>query len=88
MMKIYRALTGLVWLNQFARGTLSPSACACVCVCGCVCVCVHVLRMRRSPHVGRKGLEDCIGYSVVHPTWQRSRPEDPQDQHHGWTFRH
>eukprot|EP00913_Durusdinium_trenchii_P016561 g15566.t1 len=34
-----------------------------------------------------KGLEDCIGYSVVHPTWQRSRPEDPQDQHHGWTFR-
>lgn len=32
-------------------------------------------------------MEDCIGYSVVHPTWQRSRPEDPQDQHHGWTFR-
>ena len=40
MMKIYRALTGLVWLNQFARGTLSPSACACVCVCVCVGVCV------------------------------------------------
>ena len=41
-MKIYRALTGLVWLNQFARGTLSPSACACVCVCVCVGVCVFV----------------------------------------------
>ena len=25
----------------------------------------------------RKGLEDCIGYSVTHPTWQRSRPERP-----------
>lgn len=33
-----------------------------------------------------KGLEDCIGYSIVHPTWQRSRPKDPADQHHGWIF--
>lgn len=33
-----------------------------------------------------KGLEDCIGYSVVHPTWQRSRPEKAEDAHHGWIF--
>ncbi|CAJ1339859.1 unnamed protein product [Effrenium voratum] len=34
-----------------------------------------------------KGLEDCIGYSVTHPTWQRSRPERTEDQHLGWAFR-
>lgn len=34
----------------------------------------------------RKGLEDCIGYSIVHPTWQRSRPDKPDDLHHGWMF--
>jgi len=34
-----------------------------------------------------KGLEDAIGLSVVHPTWQRSRPEDPNDVHRGWFFR-
>lgn len=33
-----------------------------------------------------KGLEDHIGVSVVHPTWQKTR-EDPNDSHHGWVFR-
>jgi glutathionyl-hydroquinone reductase len=33
-----------------------------------------------------KGLEDCISVTVVHPTWQRTRPEDPNDQHAGWMF--
>lgn len=33
-----------------------------------------------------KGLKDCIGLSVVHPTWQRTRPEDPADTHTGWVF--
>lgn len=32
-----------------------------------------------------KGLEDVIGLSVVHPTWQRTRPD--QDAHTGWAFR-
>eukprot|EP01025_Chloroclados_australasicus_P061126 TRINITY_DN796_c0_g1_i6.p1 TRINITY_DN796_c0_g1~~TRINITY_DN796_c0_g1_i6.p1 ORF type:complete len:394 (-),score=40.93 TRINITY_DN796_c0_g1_i6:193-1374(-) len=31
-----------------------------------------------------KGLEDVIGLSVVHPTWQYTRPG--QDEHRGWTF--
>jgi len=34
-----------------------------------------------------KGLDDAIGYSVVHPTWRRTRPEDPDDDHIGWQFK-
>ena len=33
-----------------------------------------------------QGLEDVIGVSIVHPTWQRTRPDDPEDLHNGWTF--
>ena len=33
-----------------------------------------------------KGLEKIIGLSVVHPTWQKTKPEDPNDPHNGWTF--
>lgn len=33
-----------------------------------------------------KGLQDVIGLTVVHPTWQRSRPQNPEDNHHGWIF--
>jgi putative glutathione S-transferase len=33
-----------------------------------------------------KGLQDCIGLSVVHPTWQRTRPESETDKHCGWKF--
>jgi len=32
-----------------------------------------------------KGLQEAIGLSVVHPTWQRTRPD--KDEHCGWTFR-
>jgi hypothetical protein len=32
------------------------------------------------------GLQDCIGMSVSHPTWQRTRPLDPEDTHNGWVF--
>lgn len=38
--------------------------------------CVALLHM--------KGLEDVVGLSVTHPTWQRTRPD--QDEHTGWTF--
>lgn len=31
-----------------------------------------------------QGLEDVIGLSVTHPTWQRTRPD--QDEHCGWAF--
>jgi len=35
-----------------------------------------------------KGLDDgVIGYSIVHPTWGRTRPDDPNDTHCGWHFR-
>lgn len=33
-----------------------------------------------------QGLEDVIGLSVTHPTWQRTKPNDPEDKHAGWTF--
>jgi putative glutathione S-transferase len=33
-----------------------------------------------------KGLEDCIGISVVHPTWQKTKPDDAEDSHYGWAF--
>ncbi|KAJ1621193.1 hypothetical protein T492DRAFT_887410 [Pavlovales sp. CCMP2436] len=34
-----------------------------------------------------KGLEGVISYSAAHPTWARTRPEDPTDVHTGWHFR-
>jgi len=34
-----------------------------------------------------KGLEDAIGYSVVHPTWNPTKPDDPEDAHTGWHFK-
>jgi len=34
-----------------------------------------------------KGLDDVVGHSVVHPTWARTRPDDPDDTHTGWHFR-
>ena len=34
-----------------------------------------------------KGLEEIISVSIVHPTWQRTRPESGQDTHTGWVFR-
>ena len=34
-----------------------------------------------------KGLDKVIGHSIVHPTWQRTRPDDPNDTHAGWVFR-
>ena len=33
-----------------------------------------------------KGLNDCIKHTVVHPTWQKTRPNDENDKHHGWAF--
>ena len=35
---------------------------------------------------GLKGLEAAVGVSIVHPTWQRTRPDDPADTHAGWVF--
>ena len=35
---------------------------------------------------GLKGLEDAISVTVVHPTWQKTRPEDDEDTHSGWVF--
>jgi hypothetical protein len=33
-----------------------------------------------------KGLGDCISHTVVHPTWQRTRPSEESDKHCGWAF--
>ena len=33
-----------------------------------------------------KGLENAIGITVVHPVWQKTRPNDDQDEHFGWAF--
>jgi len=34
-----------------------------------------------------KGLEDVIGLSITHPTWQRTNPDSESDTHTGWVFR-
>ena len=34
-----------------------------------------------------KGLDHVISHSVCHPTWRRTRPDDPDDKHCGWHFR-
>eukprot|EP00746_Dinoflagellata_sp_MGD_P005580 gnl/MRDRNA2_/MRDRNA2_110819_c0_seq1.p1 gnl/MRDRNA2_/MRDRNA2_110819_c0~~gnl/MRDRNA2_/MRDRNA2_110819_c0_seq1.p1 ORF type:complete len:347 (+),score=60.06 gnl/MRDRNA2_/MRDRNA2_110819_c0_seq1:89-1129(+) len=33
-----------------------------------------------------KGLENVIGVSIVHPTWQKTK-NDESDKHYGWVFR-
>ena len=33
-----------------------------------------------------KGLENAIGMTVCHPTWERTRPNDENDSHAGWVF--
>lgn len=33
-----------------------------------------------------KGLESSIGVTIVHPTWNRTRPNDENDVHCGWQF--
>jgi hypothetical protein len=33
-----------------------------------------------------QGLQDVIGVSVTHPTWQRTRPDSADDKHTGWAF--
>lgn len=33
-----------------------------------------------------KGLQDCIEVFIVHPTWQRTKPEVDGDEHVGWVF--
>lgn len=33
-----------------------------------------------------KGLQDVVGLSVTHPTWQRTRPDSESDKHTGWAF--
>ena len=34
-----------------------------------------------------KGLDHAISHSVCHPTWRRTRPDDPDDKHYGWHFK-
>jgi putative glutathione S-transferase len=33
-----------------------------------------------------KGLENVISVTIVHPTWKKTKPEDPEDEHTGWVF--
>lgn len=34
-----------------------------------------------------KGLDKLISHSVVHPSWGKTMPNDPEDSHTGWVFR-
>jgi putative glutathione S-transferase len=34
-----------------------------------------------------KGLEHVISHSVVHPTWGKTKPDQPEDEHYGWVYR-
>ena len=34
-----------------------------------------------------KGLDKIISHSIVHPTWQRTRPDNEDDSHNGWVYR-
>jgi putative glutathione S-transferase len=33
-----------------------------------------------------KGLDSVISYTVVHPTWQKTKPNESEDKHYGWAF--
>lgn len=47
--------------------------------CPWACGCLSMLKL--------KGLEDSISYSQVHPTWNKTKPDDDEDDHHGWVYR-
>lgn len=34
-----------------------------------------------------KGLDHAISHSVVHPTWSKTKPDDPEDTHCGWVYK-
>lgn len=34
-----------------------------------------------------KGLDGAISYSIVHPTWGKTKPNDDSDSHFGWVYR-
>lgn len=34
-----------------------------------------------------KGLDHAISYSIVHPTWGKTKPDDDADRHFGWVYR-
>lgn len=38
----------------------------------------------RPAAIALQGLQDAVGVSVTHPTWQHTRPD--KDEHCGWTF--
>jgi len=33
-----------------------------------------------------KGLTKVVSHSIVHPTWQSTRPDDDEDEHRGWVY--
>jgi glutathionyl-hydroquinone reductase len=33
-----------------------------------------------------KGLQNVIGFTAVHPTWKKTKPQEANDKHHGWAF--
>jgi hypothetical protein len=39
-------------------------------------MCIHINRSKKKHVYFFLGLQDCIGVTVSHPTWQRSRPND------------
>lgn len=47
------------------------------------CDCAHASARLPAHH---QGLQDVIGLSVTHPTWQRTRPDNDADKHTGWAF--
>jgi putative glutathione S-transferase len=46
------------------------------------CPWAHRALMTRS----LKGLQDTISVTVVHPIWQRTKPDKNEDSHRGWVF--
>ena len=51
---------------------------------GLCCSCLP--RPARQAQALRQGLDHVIGLSATHPTWQKTRPDDSEDTHWGWTF--
>jgi hypothetical protein len=59
--------------------------CASCCLFTCLCSdCAVCFPVTSAPPL--QGLQDVIGVSVTHPTWQRTRPDSPDDKHTGWAF--
>lgn len=70
------------WISREEGAEFPPESGRYHLICAMACPWAHRTLITRS----LKGLQDVISLSVVHPVWQRTRPNVKGDSHRGWVF--